>query len=62
MKIIMHLWKRENGIYYIVWRDRDGRQKMRSTRTKDKALARRIFNRFKREWLAGKIVELDQGP
>ena len=62
MKVFMHLWRRENGIYYIVWRDRDGRQRMRSTRTKDKALARRIFNQFKREWLAGKLVELDRGP
>ncbi|OAQ21031.1 tyrosine-type recombinase/integrase [Thermosulfurimonas dismutans] len=62
MKILMHLWRRENGIYYIVWRDRDGRQRMRSTRTRDKALARRIFNQFKRQWLAGKLVELDRGP
>ena len=62
MKVSMHLWRRENGIYYIVWRGRDGRQRMRSTRTKDKALARRIFNQFKREWLAGKIVELDRRP
>ncbi len=53
---IMRLYKRENGIYYVEFE----RGKKRSLRTKDKALAQRLFNQLKREYLKGKIVELSK--
>ncbi|EDP73293.1 site-specific integrase [Hydrogenivirga sp. 128-5-R1-1] len=53
----MRLFKRENGIYYVEFE----RGKKRSLKTKDKALAQRLFNQLKREYLKGKIILLSEG-
>ena len=58
MKLYMNLIKRNNGIYYIVWRE-NGRQKWKSLRTRDKSIARRLYNQFKKAYLAGRIIKLD---
>ena len=60
MKLSMNLIKRKNGVYYVVWRE-DGKQHWRSLRTKDKALARRLFNQFKKAYLQGKLIRLEDG-
>ncbi|WP_457628050.1 tyrosine-type recombinase/integrase [Persephonella sp.] len=50
----MRLFKRENGIWYIEFE----RGKKRSLKTKDKALAQRLFNQLKREYMKGKLLQL----
>lgn len=52
----MKLFKR-NGIYYI----RFYRAKEKSLRTRDEGLAKAIFKEVKREWLRGKLLQLDHG-
>lgn len=58
MKISMNLLKRDNGFYYVVYREK-GKQRWKSLETKDKALAVRLFNQFKKRYLEGKILQLD---
>ena len=58
MKISMTLIKRDNGVYYIVWRD-NGKQRWKSLKTKDKRQANILFNHFKRAYLEGKLIKLD---
>jgi integrase len=52
MKFFMRLFT-HRGIYYV---EVNGRR--RSLRTRDKALARRLYNQVKREFLAGKVRQL----
>ncbi len=54
----MNLIKRSNGIWYIIYRE-NGKQKWKSLRTKDKSIAKRLFNQFKKLYLQGKILKLD---
>ncbi len=53
----MRLFRRENGIWYVEFE----RGKKRSLKTKDKALAQRLFNQLKREYIKGKIVLFSEG-
>ena len=50
----MRLFRYVNGYYYIAF----SRGKNKSLRTKDKAIAERIFRKTKREILLGKIIDL----
>jgi len=59
MKILMNLHKRDNGIYYAVWRDNNGKQRWKSLKTKDKATAKRLYNQLKHLYLQGKIAKLE---
>ena len=52
MRLIMTLF-RHRGIYYVRIHG-----KRRSLRTRDKALAHRLFNQIKREYLQGKVHQL----
>lgn len=55
------LWKRKaNGIYYVTWMER-GKQLKRSLKTRDKRIAIRLFNNFKRDFIAGKVKLISQG-
>jgi integrase len=58
IKVSMRLFQRENGIWYVEF----GRGKKRSLRTRNKAEAIRLYNRLKREYLAGKLMLLKHGP
>ena len=53
----MRLYKYVNGYWYIS----TGRGHSKSLKTKDKAIAHRVFHQLKKEYLAGKIIELDKG-
>lgn len=53
----MRLFQRKNGFWYYEL----ARGKRYSLKTKDKAYAKRLFNRKKREYLAGRLAELDKG-
>lgn len=53
----MKLYRRTNGFWYI----RFGRGVERSTRTKDRAKAERVYRKVEREYLAGRLVQLDTG-
>ena len=54
-----YLYKRpDTGYYYIIWMQ-DGKQRKRSTKTKDRTLAKRVLNNFRRDLIAGKIIPLD---
>jgi len=57
LKFKMRLFKRENGIWYVEFE----RGKKKSLRTKDKALAQKLFNKIKRDYLKGKIILLSEG-
>ncbi len=57
IKVNMRLFQRENGIWYVEF----GRGKKKSLRTRNKAEAVRLFNKLKREYLAGKLIILKQG-
>lgn len=59
MKISMHLRKRENGIYYVIFTD-NNKQKWRSLKTKDKTTAQRLFNKFKQEYLRRNILPMEK--
>jgi integrase len=58
MKIIMRLYQRDNGYWYVSF----SRTKRISLGTKDKALAQRLFRRAKKEHLEKKITVLGGGP
>jgi len=58
MKISMHLHQKKSGIYYVIYRER-GKQRWKSLQTKDKAMAKRLFNQFKKRYLEGKILRLE---
>jgi integrase len=53
----MRLFQRENGIWYVEF----GRGKKKSLRTRNKAEAVRLFNKLKREHLAGRLIVLKEG-
>ena len=57
IKVSMRLFQRENGIWYVEF----GRGKKKSLRTRNKAEAVRLFNKLKREYLAGRLIILKQG-
>lgn len=46
-----------NGIYYV----RFYRGKEKSLRTRDEATAKDLFREIKREWLRGRLLQLDEG-
>ncbi len=52
----MKLFQRENGIWYIEFR----RGKKRSLGTRNKQEAERLFRKIKREYLAGKLIQLEK--
>ena len=56
MMVRMNLFLR-NGIYYL----RFYRGKEKSLRTRDEATAKALFREIKREWLRGKLLQLDEG-
>ena len=53
----MRLFQRENGVWYIEFK----RGHKKSLRTRNKAEALRLFNKIKREYLAGKLIILKEG-
>jgi len=57
LNINMRLFQRENGIWYVEF----GRGKKKSLRTRNKAEAVRLFNKLKREHLAGRLIVLKEG-
>ena len=57
LNINMRLFQRENGIWYVEFR----RGVKKSLRTRNKAEAVRLFNKLKREYLAGKLIILKEG-
>lgn len=60
MRISMKLFKRDNGIYYVIF-SHNGKPKWKSLKTKDKTLAQRAYNKFKKIYLEGKIAKLEDG-
>lgn len=58
MKIIMRLYQRPNGFWYVAF----SRTQRISLGTKDKALAQQLFRRVKKEHLENKITVLGGGP
>jgi len=55
-----YIYLHPNGTYYACWRqDNKGRRK--SLRTQDEAKAKRRFRNFKRDLLAGRLVEIESG-
>jgi len=57
LNINMRLFQRENGIWYVEFK----RGHKKSLRTRNKAEALRIFNKLKREYLAGRLLVLKEG-
>ncbi|WP_456459842.1 tyrosine-type recombinase/integrase [Desulfurobacterium sp.] len=57
IKVSMRLFQRENGIWYVEFK----RGHKKSLRTRNKAEAVRLFNKLKREYLAGKLIVLKEG-
>ena len=57
IKVSMRLFQRENGIQYVEFE----RGKKKSLRTRNKAEAIRLFNKLKREYLAGRLIILKEG-
>ena len=55
-----YLYKHPNGIYYACWRQ-DNKNRRKSLRTEDEALANRRFRNFKRDLLAGRLVSIETG-
>lgn len=55
----MNLIKRDNGIYYAVWRDANGKQRWKSLRTKDKSVAKRLYNQLKRLYLQNRLSKIE---
>jgi len=53
----MRLFQRENGIWYVEFK----RGHKKSLRTRNKAEALRLFNKLKREYLAGRLLVLKEG-
>ncbi|MCL5884263.1 MAG: tyrosine-type recombinase/integrase [Deltaproteobacteria bacterium] len=49
------LWKRYNGVYYVVL---PGDSRI-TLKTRDKEEASKLFHKFRRNWLAGKIAVID---
>lgn len=58
MNISMILMQRDSGIYYAVYRE-NGRQRWKSLRTRDKTIAKKLYNQFKKLYLEGKITRLE---
>ena len=54
--LCMRLFQRENGVWYIELK----RGKKKSLRTKNKQEAERLFRKIKREYLAGKLIQLEK--
>ncbi len=54
--LTMRLFQRENGIWYIEFQ----RGKKRSLGTRNKYEAERLFKKIKREYLAGKLIQLEK--
>lgn len=49
------LWKRYNGVYYVVL---PGDRRI-TLKTRDKEDAKKLFHKFRRNWLAGKLAVID---
>lgn len=57
----MKLWRRSTtSIFYVVWME-NGVQRKKSLGTKDKIVAKRLFNQFHQALIAGKIKPIFQG-
>lgn len=57
----MKLWQRSSTeIYYAVWME-NGVQRKKSLKTKDKHVAKRLFNQFHQALIAGKIKPISEG-
>lgn len=54
------LWKHPNGTYYVRWQE-EGKNRRKSLQTKEKRIAKRRYNNFNRELLAGKIIPISEG-
>jgi integrase len=54
----MHLFKRENGIWYISFR----RGIWKSLKTKDEKKARSLYNKIERKYLQGRVAVLENKP
>jgi integrase len=52
-----YLSKHKNGNYYVIWME-FGKQRRKSLKTKDRRIAKRRLNDFKRDLIAGKIISL----
>ena len=52
-----YLSKRSNGVYYVIWME-NANQRRKSLKTKDRRIAKRRLNEFKRDLIAGKIVSM----
>jgi len=57
IKVGMRLFQRENGIWYVEFK----RGVKKSLRTRNRAEALRLFNKLKREYLAGRLIILKEG-
>ena len=57
----VRLWKHNNGTFYALWMQ-DGKQRQKSLKTKDKALALKLHAHFRRQLIAGKIKDITLGP
>lgn len=55
----MTLHQRENGVYYVVYRDHRKKQIWKSLGTKDASMAKRLYNQFKKSYLEGKIARIE---
>jgi integrase len=52
------LWKRPNtGFYYVTWQE-SGKSQKRSLKTKEKRIAKKLFNAFKRDLLLNKVSRI----
>jgi len=55
MKVFMRIYRRKSGVWYFSL----GRGQKKSLRTKDKREATRLYNIIKKEYLKGRLVQLD---
>lgn len=62
--ISMRLWQRNNGIWYIVSKNKQVQAAlgggMKSLNTRDEKLAKQIFKKFEREYLKGRLIKIDK--
>jgi len=54
----MFLTKRDNGVWYIIYRDLTGQRKTKTTRTKNKLIAEKIFIVFQNQFLDRQIQKV----
>jgi len=59
-RIMVRLWKRNNGRYYALWEE-CGKTRQHSLKTKDEGKARKRLRLFKADLLAGKVKPIRSG-